>query len=89
MKWLMAVALSGMIVTSCAATYPYKFYALWLDKELLAGPTPDDDLPLDVCVRRGSCVVYQLEEHRRVRENYLKLAQENMQLKRKCGARCK
>jgi hypothetical protein len=88
-KWLMAVVLSGIIVTSCAATYPYKFYALWLEDNVLAGPEPKDDLSLDVCQPKGACVVYLLEEHRRVRADFLKLQNEYNSLRRKCGARCR
>lgn len=88
-KSLMVVVLSGMIVSSCAATYPYKFYALWLDDNVLAGPEPKDDLSLDVCNAKGSCVVYILDEHRRLREDHLKLIMERDGLRKRCGARCR
>jgi len=85
----MAVALAGMIVSNCAATYPYKYYSLWLDTSTLAGPDVKDDLPLSRCNNRGSCIVLFSEEHRRVRESYLRISEENNLLKRKCGAKCK
>jgi hypothetical protein len=90
MKSRTAVVLSGMIVlSSCAVTYPYKYYSLHLADEMLLGPEPELDLPLSDCSKSGSCIVIFTEEHRRIRQAYLKLARENESLKRQCGSKCK
>lgn len=77
---IMIVALS-----SCASVFPYKWYGLDVDKQLLLGPSPKDDLPIIVCKAddqvKGKCVVMKTEDFDRLMTDY---ADKSERLK-KCG----
>lgn len=70
-------ALIGIsLLFSCAATYPYKYYAYDRDADTLLGAEPEDDLPASICDPNGpdkiNCIVYRLDEHKKLKSDFLK-----------------
>jgi len=82
-KWSATIILLG--VASCASVFPYKWYGIDVDKQMLLGKEPKDDLPLTVCKAddqvKGKCVVMKVEDFDRLMSDY---ADKSERLK-KCG----
>jgi hypothetical protein len=78
--WIIAALVgAGLLLSSCATTYPFQWYGLKAAsyEGKLQGKTPEEDLPLSACQedpqRPGKCVVYLVDEHARLQSKYFEL----------------
>ena len=71
------VIVSLISVASCASSFPYKWYGIDPEKNVLLGPTEKEDLPLSVCqpddIQKGKCAVMLVDEFDRMRNDLVTL----------------
>jgi hypothetical protein len=64
-------------VSSCASTFPYKWYGIDPAKGVLLGKTEVEDIPLTNCQgnesQKGKCAVMLVDEFDRLRNDYATL----------------
>lgn len=75
-------------LVSCASTFPYRWYGIDPDKQILLGKTPQEDLPLSTCSpdqkSKGKCAVFLIEDFERMRNDHIILKEKVKELEKKC-----
>jgi hypothetical protein len=87
-RFVMVVALSGIsLLFACAASFNYKYYSYDKANGVLLGAEEEDDLPDTICDPRGpdviNCIVYRLDEHKKLKSDYLKALTELQRCRRR------
>lgn len=81
-----------LVGTSCALNYPYRHYALDLNKDELlriyGKKDGSEDLPLSICESSDGdkfpCIVYPRTEHEKMQRKYFENERELVYLRKNC-----